>query len=168
MEGGVEDADLGHVLAHDLDAGVDAGDVGGVVQGGEGGALLERGHDLVGYQHAARELLAAVDDAVADGVNLVHGAHDAVLGAGELVDDGGYGLGVAGQGDVLVEDGLIANKRGVLEVTVDADALAQALGEELLALHVDELILQRGAAGVDDQNFHFSLPTFAIVKFALR
>ena len=140
----------------------------GVVQGGEGGALLERGHDLVGYQHAARELLAAVDDAVADGVNLVHGAHDAVLGAGELVDDGGYGLGVAGQGDVLVEDGLIAHKRGVLEVTVDADALAQALGEELLALHVDELILQRGAAGVDDQNFHFSLPTFAIVKFALR
>ena len=73
-----------------------------------------------------------------------------------------------GQGDVLVEDGLAANKRGVLQVTVDADALAQALGEELLALHVDELVLQRGAAGVDDQNFHFSLPTFAIVKFALR
>ena len=32
-------------------------------------------------------------------------------------------------GDVLVEDGLVSDQRGVLEMTVDADALAQTLGE---------------------------------------
>ena len=92
--------------------------------------------------------------AVADGVNLVHGAHDAVLEAGELVDDGSYGLGVAGQGDVLVEDRLVPDQWGVLEVAVDADALAQALGQKLLVLHIYELILKGGAARVDDQYFH--------------
>ena len=35
---------------------------------------------------------------VADGVNLLHGADNAVLGAGELVDDGGNGLAWLGRG----------------------------------------------------------------------
>ena len=166
MEGGVEDSDLGHVLAHDGGAGVDAGDVGGVVQGGEGGAVLEGLHDLVGDADGGGELLAAVDDAVADGVYLAHAGHDAVLGAGELVYNGGNGLRVRRQGDVLVENGLSADERRVLQVTVDADALAQALREDGLGLHIDELILEGGASGVDDQNFHFSsiLSTLYIVK----
>ena len=42
-----------------------------------------------------------------------------------------------GRGRSLVKNGLAAHQRGVLQVPVDADALAQALGEELLALHVD-------------------------------
>ena len=155
VERGVKHADLRHVLAHDLDAGVDAGDVGRVVQGGEGSAVLQRLHDLVGDEHAAGKLLAAVDDAMSDRVDLVHGAHNAVFQAGELVDDRSDGLCVAGEGNILVEDGLVSDQRGVLEMTVDADALAQTLGEKLLILHVDELILQRRASRVDDQNFHF-------------
>ena len=166
VEGGVEHGDLGHVLAHDGGAGVDAGDVGGVVQRGEGGAVLEGLHDLVGDAHGAGELLAAVDDAVADSVDLAHALHDAVLCAGQLVDDRGNGLGVGRQGDVLVEHGLAADERGVLQVTVDADALAQALGQDGLGLHVDELVLQGRASGVDDQNFHFSsiLSNSCVVK----
>ena len=40
------------------------------------------------------------------------------------------------------------------ELAVDADALAQALGQHLLGLGVEQLILQRGTAGVDYQNIH--------------
>ena len=126
--------------------------------------------ETVGFRFARdadrAALLAAVDDAVADSVYLAHALHDAVLCAGELVDDRGNGLGVGRQGDVLVEHGLAADERGVLQVTVDADALAQALGQDGLGLHVDELVLQGRASGVDDQNFHFSsiLSNSCVVK----
>ena len=95
-----------------------------------------------------------MDDAVADGVDLLHGGDHTVLGAGQLVDDRGNGLGVRGHRQVFVKDRLAADERGVLQVTVDADALAQALGQEMFGLHVDQLIFQRRAAGIDDKNFH--------------
>ena len=56
--------------------------------------LLECGHDGVVDLHGAGELLTAVDDAVADGVDLLHGGDHTVLGAGQLVDDRSNGLGV--------------------------------------------------------------------------
>ena len=149
MESGVEYGNHGHV-AHDVAAGLDAGDVGRVVQGRERDALFDGGHDGVVDAHGAGKLFAAMDDAVADGVDLLHGGHDTVLLARQLLDDGGDRLGVGGHGDVLVEDRLAADQRAVLQVTVDPDPLAKALGHDLLGLHVDELILQRRAAGVDD------------------
>ena len=149
VERGVEHGNHGHV-AHDVAAGLDAGDVGGVVQGREGDARLNGGHNAVVDLHGFCELLTAVDDAVADGVDLLHGADNTVFGAGELLNDRGDGLGMGGHGDVLIEDGLAADQGGVLEVAVDADPLAQALGHDLFGLHVDELILERGAAGVDN------------------
>ena len=164
VERGVKHGDHRHVVAHDLAAGVDAGDVRGVVQRREGGALLERLHDLVVDLHGGGELLAAVDDTVTDRVDLLHVGDHAVLGAGELVDDGGNGLGMRRHREILVKDGLSADQRAVLQMTVDADALAKALGENGFVLHVDQLILQRGAAGVDDQNFHSvgSFPIFLL------
>ena len=156
MEGSVEHADLRHILAHDLDAGVDAGDVRGVVQRREGGAVFKRLHDLVRDAHGGSELLAAVDDPVADSVYLAHTGHDAVLGARKLVDDRGYGLGMGRQGNILVEHGLAADERGVFQMTVDAYPLAKALREHGLGLHINELVLEGGASGVDDQYFHFS------------
>ena len=158
VERGVEHGDHRHVVAHDGAAGVDAGDVGGVVQRGERRALLERGHDGVVDFDRAGELLAAVDDTVADGVDLLHGGDHTVLGAGQLVDDRGDGLGVGGHRQVFVKDGLAADERGVLEVAVDADALAQTLGQDVFGLHVDQLILQGRAAGIDDKNFHIQIP----------
>ena len=35
-----------------------------------------------------------------------------------------------------------------------ADALAQTLAEDFLALHIDQLVLQAGRTAVDNQNFH--------------
>jgi len=158
VERGVKHGDHRHVVAHDGAAGVDAGDVGGVVQRGERRALLEGSHDGVVDLDGAGELLAAVDDAVADGVDLLHGGDHTILGAGQLVDDRGDGFGVRGHRQVLVKDGFAADERGVLQMAVEADALAQALGQDVLGLHVDQLILQGRAAGIDDKNFHSQIP----------
>ena len=81
-------------------AGVDADDVGGVVQGGQGDALLDGSHDLVGDEDGLGELLAAVHHAVAHSVDLVHGADDAVLGIHQSVQHGLNGLGMGGHGHV--------------------------------------------------------------------
>ena len=150
VERGVKHGDHRHVVAHDGAAGVDAGDVGGVVQWGERRALLEGSHDGVVDLDGAGELLAAVDDAVAYGVDLLHGGDHTVLGAGQLVDDRGDGFGVRGHRQVLVKDGFAVDERGVLQMAVEADALAQALGQDVLGLHVDQLILQGRTSAVDN------------------
>ena len=149
MEGGVEHGDHGDV-AHNGLAGVDAGDVGGVVKGGKGSALLKSGHDVVVDLDGAGELLTAVHHAVTDSVDLLHGGDDTVLRAGELLDDSGDGFGVGGHGDVFIKDGLAADQGAVLEVTVDADSLSEALGHDLLGVHIDQLLIERGAAGFDN------------------
>ena len=157
MERGVEHCDHGNV-AHNGLAGVDTGDVGGIVQGSEGDALFERGHDCVINADGACKLLAAVNHAVTDSVDLLHGGNNAVLRAGQLVNDSRDSLGMSGHGDVLIEDGLAACQRAVLEVTVNADALAQTLCHDLLVGHINELVLKRGAACVNNKNFHVSYP----------
>ena len=120
----------------------------------ERGALFERGHDRVVDFDGAGELLTAVNHTVTDRVDLAHGSDNTVLGAGELVDDRGDCFGMGRKRKIFIEDRLAADKRGVLQMTVDADTLAEALGHDLLGLHVDQLILQRRTACVDDQNFH--------------
>ena len=158
VERSVKHGDHWHVVAHDGAAGVDAGDVGGIVQRGKRRALLKGGHDGIVDLDRAGKLLAAVDDAVTDGVDLFHGGDHTVLGAGQLVDDRGDGFGVGGHRQVFVKDRLAADERGVLEVTVDADALAQTFGQDVFGLHVDQLILQGRASGIDDKNFHSQIP----------
>ena len=117
------------------------------------GALLERGHNVVIDLHGAGKLLTAMDDTVTDSVDLIHGGDNAVLGAGELLDDSGDRFGMRGHGDVLVKNGLITAERSVLQMTVNADTLAKAFRENLFRLHIDELILQRRAARIDYKNF---------------
>ena len=91
-----------------------------------------------------------------DRVDLLHGADDAVLLVHEGVENSRDGFVVGGHGDVGGLDGLLALELGLVgELAVDADALTKTFGEQRLVLHVDELIFQRRAAGVDNQNFHF-------------
>ena len=97
----------------------------------EGIALLDGGHDLVGDDDGLGELLAAVDHAVTDRVDLLHGADDAVLLVHEGVQNSRDGFVVGGHGDVGGLDGLLALELGLVgELAVDADALAKALGEQ--------------------------------------
>ena len=157
MECGVEHCNHGNI-AHNVAAGIDADDVCGVVQGSEGSALLESFHDGIVDADRGSKLLAAVNDAVTDSVDLLHGGDNAVLGAGELVDNSGYCLCMSGHCKILVEYGLAADQRTVLEVAVDADTLAKTLSHDGLGLHVNKLILQRRAACVDNKNFHSNIP----------
>ena len=157
VESGVEHCNHGNV-AHNVAAGVDADDVCRVVQGSEGSALLERFHNCIVDAHGGSKLLAAVNDAVADSVDLLHGGDNAVLGAGELVDNSRNCLCVGGHCNILIKYGLAAYQGAVLKVTVEADTLAKALSHYRLGLHVDELVLQGRTACVDYKNFHSDIP----------
>ena len=152
VEGGIKDSHLGHLGAKDLAGGLDAQDAGGVVQGSQGAQLTQGGNDFVGDQAAGLELLAAVDHPVTDGVDLVH-ALNALAGAGgHLLDDLVECLGVGGEngrGGGLVAVGVVGD-----HAALHADALAQALAQHLLAVHINQLILQGRRTTVDNQNFH--------------
>ena len=155
VEGGVEHGHLGHVLAHDGGAGVDTGDVGGVVEGGQGDALLQGLHDLIGDEHRAGKGLAAMDHPVAHRIDLLHGADDAVVLVHQSVQHGLDGLRVGGHGHIDGVQHLLALHLGLVgELAVDADPFAQALGQQGAGLGIQQLILQGRAASVDNQNVH--------------
>ena len=70
-----------------------------------------------------------MDDAVSDGVNLLHGADDAVFRVGEGVHDDLNRLGVGGHGGVNGVLGRLAVGL-VGEFAVNADTLTEALGKQ--------------------------------------
>ena len=154
MEGGVKHGDHGHA-GHDLLAGADTGQVGGVVKRSQGDAVLNGLHHIVGDEDGLVEGLAAVHHAVTHSVDLLHGADDAVLSVHQSVQHGLDGLGMGGHGDVDGVQHLLALHLGLVgELAVDADALAQALGQQSTGLGIQQLILQGRTAGVDDENVH--------------
>ena len=152
VEGGVEDAHLGHAGEQGLH-GVDAGDVGGVVEGSQVVALLDHLLDFGGDEDALAELLAAVDDAVAYGLDFGVGGDAAYLGVGEDVEDGLDGALVVGLAEFAHLLGAVFELE-LDEGAVDADFLDAALGEDNLAVGVDELVFYGAASAVENKNFH--------------
>ncbi len=69
MEGGVEHSDLRYI-GHKGRDGLDAGDVGRIVERCQIVAVFHLLDNLVGDQHAFAEFLCSVDNAVTNGVNL--------------------------------------------------------------------------------------------------
>ena len=99
MECRVEDRDLRHAR-HQPQASPDAVEVGRVVERRELAHLLDLLEDGVGDERRLDELLAAVDDAVADRDDLAHVLHDAPLGVGQEREDVVHRLVVAVHLDV--------------------------------------------------------------------
>ena len=158
VEGGIEHGDHRHA-GHELLAGLDANDVGGIVQRGKGIAVLNRLHDLVGDDDGLGEFLPAVDDAVANGVDLLHRADHAVLFIDQRIKNGLDGLAVGRHGDGgFLYRFLAGQLRLVGKAAVDANAFAKALGKQLARGGVEQLILQRGRTRIDDQNVHKYTP----------
>ena len=152
MEGGIEHGHHGGA-GHQSLTGPDPDDIGGIVERSQRVALLDGGHHLIGDQNGPGKLLAAVDHPVTDRVDLLHRADHAVFGVHQGVQHGLDGLIVGGHGHIGLFDGFLA--LGLIgKLAVDTDALAQALGQHLLGLGVEQLVLQRRAAGVDNQNIH--------------
>ena len=98
--------------------------------------------------------VAAVENAMADGVDLIQRLNNAVFRVGEDVQNGGDGLGMGGHGDLPLDlDILVGNLVG--QSAVEGDTLAQTLGKDLTGVRVHELILEGRASCVDNQNFHW-------------
>jgi LAS superfamily LD-carboxypeptidase LdcB len=90
----------------------------------------------------------------------------ALVGIDHDVQNSLDGLTVGGHSNVHLN--VLAAGDLVGQTTIDADTLAKTLGENFAALGLHELILQRGAAGIDHQNFHvdsFSLPVIVLLFF---
>ena len=88
-----------------------------------------------------------------DRVNLAHRGDNALFGIQQYVDNRLDRFFMRRHCDIKLEF-LIRLVASVGEHAVDADALAQTLGHDLAGLSVEQLILERRAAGVDNQNFH--------------
>ena len=154
MERGVEHGDLRR-LGHDSLAGANAHQVGGVVQGAQRDALLDGGDDLVIDDAGVEELHAAVQDAMAHGIDLVGGLNNTVNRVNQNVQNRGDGLGMGGHGDIL--DNLLA-VCVVGQAAVNVDTLAQALGGYHAGIGIHQLILEGRGTGIDNQNVHGNLP----------
>ena len=126
------------------------------MQGGQRAQVADGLHHLIGDEAALLELLAAVHDAVADGVDLADAVDDLAFAGGHLLHHLGKRLGVGGEdggGRGLVAIALMGD-----HAALHADALTQTLAQHFGAVHVDELVLQAGRATVDDQDFHWKYP----------
>ena len=122
------------------------------------------GTTAIAAQAMINTLLAAVHDTVTDGIDLADVVDALAFAGGHLLHDLGKCLGVGGEDSGrggLVAVGLVGD-----HAAFHANALAQALAQHLLAVHIDQLILQGRRAAVNNQNFHlccllyvFALPT---------
>ena len=157
VEGRVEHRDVGGI-GHHLLAGLDALDVGGVVQRPEDDVVVDGLHDLGVDDLALGEGRAAVQHAVADRVDLLHVGDDALLLVGQGLDDVLHGLGVVLER--RIEHDFPLGGRLLDVAALDADALGLALGDDALVVHVDELVLDGGRTRVDDEDLHVLSPSF--------
>ena len=98
------------------------------------------------------EDLSALYYSVAYGGDLTHAVDDLALAGGEYLNELLERLGVCRELAVSLD--CPAVERGVLDMTVDTDTVAVALCNNALVLHIDKLVLQRGAAGIDYKNLH--------------
>ena len=118
------------------------------MQGSHRAELFDEVADFVGHEGGAVEVLAALNDAVADGddARFVEGGALRV----EEAEDFTHADLVVGDGKFFGGD-LVAV--GVLDVAEGvADAFDEALGDGLSGFGVDELIFDGRGTGVDDED----------------
>ena len=94
--------------------------------------------------------MSAVQHTVTHGADLLKIRYNAVLLTHKLFEYGVDRLGMAGQGDIFIENGLSVAHGRVLEMSADSDAFADTLGHHLLGRHIKQLIFERGTSGVDN------------------
>ena len=147
VEGGVEDEDLRDARESVGDA-LDAHEVSAGVKGREVAALFELFDDFGGDLDRLGEERATVDYSVSDGFDFVHRLDAAVVSRREGVDEDLGRDRVVRHGEL--GDVVFSAGHFVGDLTVDTDALADALCYYFVCSGVEELILERRAAGVDD------------------
>jgi hypothetical protein len=116
--------------------------------------------DLFFAEDAGLGELAAVSESVTYCADLVYACDNAELGIGEKLKHKGDSFVVGGHGVVC----LIIFLAGALvcDSTGKSDLFAQTLSQNLAALHIEKLILERAASGIDYQNFHKLRPFLSL------
>ena len=166
VEGRIEHGDLRNALPQRCAAGENARDIRRVV--GERRTCLHRAQHVLVDQDGLGEALAAVDDAMADGTDLVHGGDDAVFRVGQRAQHLADRLGVGGHRQLLrVADGSAGQLRLIGKAAVKADALAQPLRQKHTRLRVEQLVLQRRASCVDYKYIHGCVSFSLSIKFSI-
>ncbi len=157
MEGRVEDGDVGHVR-EGAPGGLDAREVGGVVQRREVERVADGVLDLGVDEGRLRELLAAMHDPVADGLDRREGVAGLSVRARRSC--------VAQPREHRLERGDVVGRgkrplRGLARADAQAperghgpDALDLPRGERLARGGVEQVDLERRRAGVDDEDDH--------------
>ena len=148
-ERGVKDADMRHV-GEQLSGGVDALDARRVVQRSQRRQILHGVHDFFVDENGGAELFAAVNGAVCH----CHGCRQVWAVLVEQLENGGQRNLVVGQILVNMELAGLTTEHLVVYGAGGAgsDSLHQALGEHLLGLGVDHLVLDRAGAAVEYKN----------------
>ena len=144
MERGVEHRHVRHI-GELLAAVLDNAGFGVVVQRCQRRHLVDLIHNLIGHERRVIEVPAPLHDTVPDGIDCKAGIGNRF----EHEPDSVTMIGEEGIGRHLVPSLGVAE-----DATVHTDALAVALGEDLMRIGIEQLILQARAAGVDDQNVH--------------
>ena len=163
MEGGVEDGDLWGRREGGA-GGADPREVAGIVQRREGHEVLDRVDDRVVDDRGRAEEVAAVNDPVAHGIQVL-GAQGRAVGGEGVEDDAHRGVVVGG---VDVARGRLA--RGGMPCNGFRARLADALddpgGGDRPGVGVEQLVFERGRAGVEDQDEGAHRPTAWIAVMA--
>ena len=123
--------------------------------------LVDLLDDLVCYHGGLGENFCALYDTVANGGNFAHAGDHSALASGQRLNQTLKSLCVGRECAVLFN--LDAAGSLVAQVAVDADAVAVSLGDDRLILHIDELVLQGGAAGVYNKNNHRGISPFLML-----
>ena len=137
---------------HYLFAGFDPHQVGGVMQRSQRDVVANRVLDFLVYFYAGGKALAAVQHAMAHRADFVHIFHRALIRVGQRLQHPVDTVGVRFHGGVGVKNFTVHLLADM--AALDADAFHQPFGQQLFAVHVDQLVFQGGRARVENQNFH--------------
>ena len=156
MERGIENDYLRSSSGNDLLAGSQCERVRVIMYGSQFRQVVYLLDNLVCNECCLAEYLSALYYSVANSGDLAHAVDDLALACGEYFNKLFKSFGVGRECAVGLY--LSSVEGGVLDVAVNADTVTVSLGDNALVLHVDELVLQRGAAGVDNKNLHDDNP----------
>ncbi len=157
----IENRHLRNPRAQQLAHRANSPEIRGIVQGGEVDAIFDSAHNLVGNEDGIRKKFTAVHHAMSDRVNVTHTLdfRNTRLGRCDPADDEIERAGNIFQGGGKFLPGAVAFLHGDDGFGADTlDLAAQQANVLILAdplkIGGDDLKLQAGASGIDDQNVH--------------
>lgn len=131
---------------------LDTHDVCVGVQGSEVATEFELFQHFVGKQRGLLEVFAAVDNSVTDRLDLLHGLDATHVCIGKKINNDRDRCRMVRHRQVFFD--LFAIREFMLNTAVKTDALTDSLCHDNIGFGVEQLILERRTARIDNKNFH--------------